>query len=188
MTKPVKQPVDQNHPNTKLNPVSAQMNRAMRREISRNKDYIESRWDELNDLYTSMAHGIYDTASNVQIAIASVGRASIKDNEANIAIEGLNKDIDSFTTQLLDLKKTHADKTGVVKDGNELAAFIEIAELYTDFELRFRAVTLPTVLVIMDHVGRVVNEMKKQVEAEEAAKAAAQPTEENPGEAGTPAE
>ena len=73
-----------------------------------------------------------------------------KDAKVIETINGVVRDLDVFTNQLVDLHKLHEGKTGIINDPDELALCISIFNQYSGFSDRFRSVIFPVVITITE--------------------------------------
>lgn len=135
--------------------------------VVKKPDYeVEQNWAEVDEIYSACADSLYSTAEGVNQAITAVKDIPAIPNigEFNVLVKGLNKDLIEFTDQLVNIKKIHEGKSGVIKDPNEVALSMSVFEDYLDFNVRFKAIVFPTVMSIMEHVGTIAESVKKASE------------------------
>lgn len=129
----------------------------------------EKNWKELEDIYFAAANSIIQIGVNVNAAIAQpyVAKILSTNEEFLVAHKGLIKDLDAFTDRLANIHSKHCEHKGVIKSQEDNILAINCFEEYINWDTQFKAVTLPTVLTIMDHVGAVASEILKQEVVEE---------------------
>ena len=119
---------------------------------------IEQDWNELEAIFQESAHAIVTTAESIDAALRTPGIIENMPNiaETQLAVQGFKKDLEVFTEKLLGIHNRHQDKQGAIATQDDLALSIDIGEDYAEFALQFQAVTMPTVLTIMEHIGTAV--------------------------------
>lgn len=124
----------------------------------------KQRWEDMEAIYQESAKGIVETAINVNSVINMPGvRENVPDpSELKVAIKGLTRDLETFTATLTKIHDTHKGKTGVITNPHEHAQCLATFDEYINFATQFKAVTLPTVLTIMDQVGSAAVALNKQ--------------------------
>jgi hypothetical protein len=73
--------------------------------------------------------------------------------EVNTAIVGMNKDLQLFTDELLNLNKHHLNKSGAVSNDEDFNFVLELGQGYSDFTSRFSAVVSPNQRFLTDKLG-----------------------------------
>ena len=120
-------------------------------------------WDEIEQIYHSIAKGIVDIATEVNDSIKVINAMGITENkELEIAIRGLSGDIEALTKDMVAIHGRHEGFTGPVKDGDELVICLGVFNDYTILNDRFRAVVFPTVLTVTEHLANAVEAKRRQ--------------------------
>ena len=118
-------------------------------------------WEELNDLYFTVAQSIVIVGENINESIKTINSIGMSDNkELIVSIDGLRRDIESFTSDLIKIKKRHEGKTGVINDGDDLALCFSIFNDYIILNDRFKAIVFPVVLTVTEHLAEAVDTYK----------------------------
>lgn len=118
------------------------------------KKLNEQQWSQLDEIYQTVAESIVEVASNVNQAIQLLNMVGTNNNaELVITAKGLNRDIEDFTRDLVYIKKRHEGKTGVVKDGDDLALCLSIFQDYTILQDRFKAIIFTPMLTISEFLA-----------------------------------
>lgn len=124
-------------------------------------------WDDLNNLYEAIGSQILAIGVQVNNAIKVIMSTGISNNtELKICIDGLRRDIEMYTKDLITIKSRHNDKSGNVKDGNELAFMLSIFEEYTGMQERIQANAFPVMLTITEHLSIALASNKTKAEEE----------------------
>lgn len=115
------------------------------------KDAKHSNWDELNELYYSIA----DSLVQIGTQVLNVVRFCEQTGYARTAVEeqtisGLRKDLDEFSNRLLEIKASHSNRSGFVKDDDENAIFGDCYVGYNAFFERLQAVTFDSMLTLTE--------------------------------------
>lgn len=141
-------------------------------QLGINTPKIEQNWEELEAIFQESARAIVTTAETIDQALRTPGIIENVPNvaETQLAVQGFKKDLETFTEKLVGIHDRHKDRAGQIDTQDDLALSIDIGEDYAEFALQFQAVTMPTVLTIMEHIGTAVTQSQ-------AAAQAAQPTE-----------
>ena len=128
-------------------------------------DEVKQRWEDLEVIYEANAESLFDIALQIRNCTDLIRRVPCSNQKEVIeTINGVVRDLDIFTNQLVDLRKLHEDKTGIINDPDELALCISIFNQYSGFSDRFRAVIFPVVITITEAYSEA-EELVKQSEA-----------------------
>lgn len=133
----------------------------------------EQRWEEIEAIYQAAARGVVETGRNVNVALNVPGVREHITNpaEVNVLMKGLEKDLTTFSGVLTKIHGQHAGKSGVVQGETDQRLCLSVFDEYVNFETQFKAVTLPTVIGIMDHIGAACSAMTEKFEKEQSIKA-----------------
>ena len=128
-------------------------------------DEVKQRWEDLEVIYEANAESLFDIALQIRNCTDLIRRVPCSNQKEVIeTINGVVRDLDIFTNQLVDLRKLHEGKTGIINDPDELALCISIFNQYSGFSDRFRAVIFPVVITITEAYSEA-EELVKQSEA-----------------------
>ncbi len=112
---------------------------------------VKQRWEEIEGIYQASAEGIVDVGVQINNCVDLIRRVPCSNQQEVIdTVNGVKRDLESFTTQLIDLHKLHEGKTGIINDPDELALCIQIYNQYIAFSDRFKSVIFPIVLTITE--------------------------------------
>lgn len=128
-------------------------------------DEVKQRWEDLEVIYQANADSLFDIALQIRNCTDLIRRVPCSNQkEVTDTINGVVRDLDVFTNQLVDLHKLHEGKTGIINDPDELALCISIFNQYSGFNDRFRAVIFPVVITITEAYSEA-EELAKQIDA-----------------------
>lgn len=129
-------------------------------------------WNELDTLYEAIGTGILDIGTQVNDAIRLITTLGITNNaELAISVNGLTRDIEQYTKDLIHIRSHHKDKSGFVVDGADLALSLTLFDDYRGLHERFRANVFPVMLTVSEHLADAVSAHNKaKQESEEQAK------------------
>lgn len=108
-------------------------------------------WEQLEDMYQATGAGIVEIGTQVNEAIKSINEIGIVgDQELVVTVNGLTRDIEMFSEDLLKIRGRHSDMSGVVKDGEDLVLCLSCFEDYYALNGRLKAVIFPALLTVTD--------------------------------------
>lgn len=130
-------------------------------KASKGRKLIEHSWSEVDDLYTVVATSLVDIAISINSAIQQINSLGYVDNqELIVAINGVKRDLESFTSELQHIKAGHENHSGIIRGEDELALCLSIFNDYTVLSDRFRAVVFPTMLTITEHLADAIGAIR----------------------------
>ena len=125
---------------------------------------IEHSWNEVGNIYNSIANAIVTIGQNVNIAIQSINEASnIDKQEIILTVNGIRRDLEAFTTDLLTIYNAHKDHSGIVNGEDELALCISVFNDYTILSDRLNAVMFPAMLTVTESLAEVAQQAQQVV-------------------------
>lgn len=109
-------------------------------------------WADLEDLYNSIRTSMRSIIVNVMEMITIPDMINyVKDPDTfNMAINTFKNDATSLINELTKIHEMHANKTGIVKNDDELSECIHIFGNYSIFNEKINGILLPTILSITD--------------------------------------
>lgn len=133
------------------------------------KELVKQSWEEVTALYNVIGGRLIDTLIAVNKAIVVIRESGVVvSRDVFTAIEGIKKDVDSFTLDLLAIRKRHDDKTGIIKKEDELMLCVSIFGDYETMANRFTSLIFTPMLTITEclkDIERVKEEANKNNEA-----------------------
>lgn len=125
----------------------------------------KSNWTELNELYEVIGSSIIEIGTRVNDSVRLIQQAGLQEvKELVIAINGLRVDLEKYTTDLIKTKARHADKSGMVKDGDELALMLSIYSDYKTIQEFIQANTFPVFILITEKLSEAASLTKNPQE------------------------
>lgn len=131
-----------------------------------NKQPAKTAWSEVDDLYNQTAMSIYKVATEVNNSINLLKQLGGTDNkELIVQINGFNKDVESFTNEILAIKSKHEGKEGNIDPVSD--DFALCYEVYNDYFLlneRFKALVFNPMLALTEEIMTVSQRIKQEQE------------------------
>lgn len=119
------------------------------------------KWEQMDTFYQEIGSAIITIGEEVNKTIGVMRELGVDKNaEVAVTVSGLTKDLEQFTSELLQNRKRHEGLTGPVKDGEELALCLSIFNDYVLLNDRFRAMTFPAMLTLTEHLTEAVAKAK----------------------------
>lgn len=136
----------------KLNGASDLLNTLLvRADIPIKEEEPKQKWDDVDNLYMELANSIVDIGSQVNETIRAINAGSLNNvQDLTITINGINRDLLSFTEDLIKIRSLHADKTGFIVDENDHALCLAVFNDYVMLNDRFRAVIYPSTITMTE--------------------------------------
>ena len=140
-------------------------------------DYFKNNtgWNDVRDLYNTACQMVVGTGEIIRQGFSDRDIFKYFNNqemvEVNTAINGMNKDLQLFTDELVNLGKHHLDKSGSVSSDEDFNAILELGQRYSDFTTRFSAVVSPNQKFLTDKLGIALGRRQEAVAAAEQAAA-----------------
>lgn len=125
----------------------------------------EQKWEDIENIFQASANAIVTTGRDINSALALPGVALNIENkeELTIAINGLTRDLETFAGELADIHAKHAGRTGPIREQHDIINSLSIFDEYVAFNTKFQSVILPTVLVVMDGIGRACQKISDEM-------------------------
>lgn len=136
-------------------------------------------WSDLDKIYESISQTIIMSGITIRDLLLIEGiKERLNDrHEMVIAINGFNKDLDTFSKALRSVYDKHAGRTGLIT-GDDFIKSIEIFEEYRALSLQFDAVVMPNIVHISTEIGYTADAILAERAAQEAIATNAPTTEE----------
>jgi len=119
-------------------------------------------WSDVDAIYNTIASSIVEIGSNINDCIRIINQnGGNANNELVITVNGLTRDIEEFSKDLLKIKKRHEGFFGLVNDDNELALCLSVFNDYVILNDRFKAIIFQPILTITEFMAdiKVKNEV-----------------------------
>jgi hypothetical protein len=119
------------------------------------------KWSELDDIYQAVATAIVTTGTQINDCIRLINHIGVSDSkELETSINGLTRDIEQYSKDLVHIRSHHVQKTGIVKDGGDLALLLSLFEDYRGLDERFRANVFPVMLTVNEFLAEASSKEK----------------------------
>lgn len=128
-------------------------------------------WDDMASLYNSFAEALVTANSQLNeiYKVPNLVNFIPKKDEVIVALRGLSQDIRQFGTDLNTIHSRHKDRTGGFTDEEDMMASIQVFEEYTNYQVRYDAVIMPTVTFLLEQAELAfirINEVATASQAE----------------------
>jgi hypothetical protein len=133
-------------------------------------------WEELEELYNVVAGGLIDQAISVNQAIGLFKQYAVSMNsELTITIQGLTRDIETMTQELMAIHKHHVGKVGKVGD-DDISAFLTLGSDYKTAADRIQSLLVSPMLTVTEHLIEMQTQLQAKVEEDKKMKDLVDPT------------
>lgn len=113
-------------------------------------------WDELTGLYHSIADAIVQPANQIAEITALASQLGYPMSESESAtIKAIVGDLTSFSTELRTIYDSHAGKTGIAVDDNDLAHLADVYMGYNGFFEKMNNVSFDNMLTMSEIHERI---------------------------------
>lgn len=123
---------------------------------------MDKSWDDLNNLYENTMGSMASIAlSTIELAKSACSPENInkipedKQKQIGVIMTNYEKDLTALKSALDNIHNLHKDKTGKMKNDQEVIAGIEVIESYSDFSDTITALLLPPSTVLAEIVGAI---------------------------------
>lgn len=118
-------------------------------------------WDELESLYQTVAGGLVDQVLSLNQAISLFKQHATPINgELTITIQGLTRDVETLTQELIAIRKHHEGKTGKVED-DDISAYLTLGSDYKTAADRIQSLLVSPMLTVTEHLIDMQSQLKK---------------------------
>jgi hypothetical protein len=126
-------------------------------------DEDKQTWEDLSNIYIALANSIVDLGGSINLAIqAVVGIEGLSiPPELNLIIKTVSSDLNSFSKQLVSIKKQHEDRSGIVETDDDLALCLSLFQDYVSLQERMTAVTFNPMLEISEMLMTITGDAKE---------------------------
>lgn len=126
----------------------------------------EQTWEELDNIYANCARALSGPANEVSNTYRIPGIFDYVENAANVktSLLSLASDIRTLAAELSMIKKTHAGKTGLIKNAEDTHLSIGVFEQYFNFQEKFNGIILPTIMILAEEAGKAANKMQQALD------------------------
>lgn len=120
-------------------------------------------WDTLKELYETIGLGIMEFAQAVKNNFDAIVNAGVSDNVLISLINTTMNDCKSFTEKLVLIKEKHANRSGTLKDPDELGLYYESGDAYNTLYEQFRLLSYQVSVEITTYLSGVVDSVNKDM-------------------------
>lgn len=148
---------------------SARLQRdAVAKEMKSNPQVeADANWDKLIEIYETSAQALVVNHENVLnlFKIPGLIQNIPNYNIASKALNGMHSDVENFSTELVEIRKMHAERTGACTSDNDRMDLFQVFEKYYDYDQRYNAIILPTILELTEQATSARTKMAESIDA-----------------------
>lgn len=119
-------------------------------------------WDKIQDISQAVANMLVDVAIEINKTIQLINHANISNKEIHITIEGLKRDLASYTDKVVALKQKHADKVGLVTNADEYSVCMSIGLEYMSLNEEIRALLFQPITTLTEYANVAIQQINAQ--------------------------
>lgn len=124
-------------------------------------------WEQADEVYNAIAEGIYTTANEINDVFNAIKRVKLENsNELVLTVNTSMADLQTFTTDLLSIKKRHEGLSGVVKDGTELSLSMSVIQDYTILGEKLKSMAFMTMVTLTEFLAEARMKVNKLMNEE----------------------
>jgi hypothetical protein len=119
-------------------------------------------WKDLEELYVGIATGFVEQVNAFHMSVQA-----LKDNvypttdELTVTINGMVRDIDTLTKELVTIHDCHKDKTGVIDDDG-ITMMLTLSQDYKTVAARIASLLMPSMITITEYMSEMNNAKQKE--------------------------
>lgn len=124
-------------------------------ELHHRKTATKNYWGEFDDLSNTCGTSLINTLQHINGLVGTEGLVDNIEflNEATVLINGIKRDINIFTDELVAIKKRHEGRKGQICSDEDVMESISIGNDYITYDERFRSIVVPAVLSLTEMVA-----------------------------------
>ena len=119
-------------------------------------------WDAIEDISSKVAHMLVDVAVEINNTIRLINSANIDNKEVHITIEGLKRDLGSYTDKVVSLKQKHAGRAGQVVNADEYSVCMSIGLEYMSLNEEIRALLFQPITTLTEYANVALQQLNAQ--------------------------
>ena len=119
-------------------------------------------WDSIDDISHSVANMLVDVAIEINNTIRLINGANISNREIAITIEGLKRDLVSYTQKVADLKQKHVGRSGQLVSADEYSNSLSIGLEYMSINEEIRALLFQPITTLTEYANVALQKLNAQ--------------------------
>ena len=125
-------------------------------------------WDDLTKMFSDFATTLVRAnKTTVELYSLPMVAENVPDPEnTEIHIKGLERDVVAFSAELNTIYNGHKHKSGPATNDAEVTAAFKIYEHYVDWNNRYQAIILPTVIFLAEQAGLASQKISEGIQKE----------------------
>ena len=136
------------------------------KNTKKNKEDESVHWEELENIYVSVANGLLETAKSIALIVKN---KDLVDNvpdksKFNLSCNGFFRDSKLLAEELATIHKKHIDKSGEITNGDDLVNNLIIGSEYFDFISKYEGLIPPMAFYIGEQADAAKNIINKNID------------------------
>ena len=119
-------------------------------------------WDKLDEISQAVSTMLVQVAIEINKTIQLINHANISNKEIHITIEGLKRDLASYTDKIVALKQKHAGKSGLVTNADEYSVCMSIGLEYMSLNEEIRALLFQPITTLTEYANVAIQQINAQ--------------------------
>jgi hypothetical protein len=113
------------------------------------------KWEDLEELYVSIASGFVEQVNAFNIAVKALKESIYPTSgELTITINGMARDIETLTKELVTIHDHHKDKTDIIND-DDIPMMLTLSQDYRTAAARIQSLLLPSMITITEYLSEM---------------------------------
>lgn len=116
-------------------------------------------WDKITEISQVVSQMLVEVAIEINRTIRIINQADISNKEIEITVDGLKRDLVSFTDKIVNLKQKHEGKSGTVANADEYSASLSIGLEYMSLNEEIRALLFQPLTTLTEYANVAVQQL-----------------------------
>ncbi|MCK9516992.1 MAG: hypothetical protein M0Q87_13285 [Ottowia sp.] len=144
----------------KVSKLTAEMFKRADVGVDIDKLFPKQTWEDVDNLYNAIAQAIISIGEQVNQCVRTINEADISSKEIVVTINGITNDINSFTNDLIKIKKRHEGKSGDIENENDHALSVSVYTDYVTLQERVTGLTFSNMLTVTEYFNEAAEVIK----------------------------
>ena len=119
-------------------------------------------WDSIKSIADTVANMLVDVAIEINQTIRLLNAAGIENKEVTITVNGLKRDLASYTDKVALLKQKHEGRTGMVTSNDEYSECMNVGLEYMSLNEEIRAVFFQPLTTLTEYASTAKQRLAAQ--------------------------
>ena len=119
-------------------------------------------WDAIDGISHTVATMLVDVAMEINSTIRLINSANVNNREVFITVEGLKRDLQSYTEKLVALKQKHQGRAGQVVSSDEYSYCMSVGLEYMSMNEEIRALLFQPLTTLTEYANVALQQLNAQ--------------------------